>query len=184
MYDPSDRECAGGDPDEASMRETWEMVKLTLEALMTGIFMIYLLRAALEDHRTQLARRYFWWIAGGAGFILLFLRRGWEVAILMELLLYGLLQFIGFSKAYGLADCHAFFTCGIFLMACGGSLKTCLWHMLITFVLLGATQLMKKNVNRKGNLKKPVALIPFLSAGFLLTIGILMTNAGRILKIS
>ncbi|MBR6478653.1 MAG: hypothetical protein IKS85_09430 [Lachnospiraceae bacterium] len=145
-------------------------MKTVMEVVLSGIFGIYLLRAAVEDWRTQLVRRYLWWIAGGAGLCLLLLRRGWDLTLMTELLAYGALQFHGFSRAYGKADCHAFFTCGILLMAYGGSLKTCLWHMLFTFTLLGALQLWRGNVNRRGNLDRPVALIPYLGLGFVVTI--------------
>ena len=40
--------------------------------------------------------------------------------------------------------------------------------MLFTYILLGIIQLFKKNVNKKGNLKIPVAFTPYIVATFLL----------------
>jgi hypothetical protein len=99
----------------------------------------------------------------------LFLLRGTAAEALPGLFLYGILQFVFFSRAYGKADCHAFFCCAIVLAAHGGEWKDYLWHGLFTFLLLGIRQLRKGNVNARGNLKKPVALIPYVTAAFFLS---------------
>lgn len=134
-----------------------------IEIIMLVIFGGFLLQAALEDHGTKTVRRYLWWGAGTAAFALLVLLGPPGLPVLESLTIYAGLQFFFFSRMYGRADCHAFFCCGILLHAYGGNLKTCLWHMLVTFFFLGVVQLFKKNVNGRGNLKVPVALVPYLS---------------------
>ena len=141
----------------------------TLEILLTGIFCVYLFRAAVEDHRFCRVRRYLWWVAGSAGMGLFLLLRGMAPKLLLGLLLYGILQFAFFSRAYGKADCHAFLCCAIVLAAHGGGWEDYLWHGLFTFLLLGIRQLQKGNVSARGNLKKPVALIPYVTASFFLS---------------
>lgn len=144
------------------------MVRIA-EVFLTFIFCVYLFRAAVEDHRFCRVRRYLWWVAGSAGTGLLLLLRGMSPEALTGLFLYGILQFVFFSRAYGKADCHAFFCCAIVLAAHGGEWKDYLWHGLFTFLLLGIRQLRKGNVNASGNLKKPVALIPYVTAAFFLS---------------
>lgn len=144
-------------------------MEMVMEGLCLIVFGRFLLRAAAEDLKCRMVRRYLWWISGGAGFVLLFLRRGAEPGALLELACYGILQFCFFSRAYGRADCHAFFCCAVILTAYGGGWETYLWHMLHTFLLLAIVQLCKKNVNARGNLKKPVPLVPYAALGFVIS---------------
>ncbi len=61
------------------------------------------------------------------------------------------------------------------LGAYGGSLKTYLYHMLFTIVVLGLVQIFKRNVDKKGDLKEPVALMPYLMPVFFLMLTGLVT---------
>lgn len=40
--------------------------------------------------------------------------------------------------------------------------------MLVSFGILGMVQLLRHNINAKGNLKKPVPFIPYIALAFLL----------------
>ena len=145
-----------------------------VEILSLGMFCFWLFRAAVEDSRTKLVKRYYWWIAGGAGLCLLLVRGGISWFALQDLAIYMLLQFVLFSKFYGRADCHGFNCCAITLAAYGGNLYAFLWHMLLTFAGLAVIQLCRKNVNSKGNLKVPVALIPYLTGTFVICLWFLL----------
>ena len=143
-------------------------MRTILEMTLMSCIAICFCMAALEDHRTCLVRRYWWWLSGGAGTILLILKRGILPAVILELVFFGVIQFLLFSRAYGKADCHAFFCSAIVLAAHGGGLREFLWQELLTFMLLGMVQLIKRNVNAKGNLKRPVPLIPYVLPVFFL----------------
>ena len=142
-------------------------MRAVLEITLTLVFWGCLLRAAWEDGKSQMVRRWLWWVAGSAGFLTLWLRRGEAPGAWIELVCYGALQFLFFSKMYGRADCHAFFCCGIMTSAYGGGMKEYLWHMLITFSYLGIIQIGKRNVTAGGNLRQPVALIPYVVPAYL-----------------
>lgn len=137
-------------------------MRAIFEIMLVMAFWGCLFRAAWEDGKSQMVRRWLWWVAGGAGIVTLLLRRGAAPGAWSELACYGVIQFLLFSKMYGKADCHAFLCCGIMMSAYGGGMKDFLWHMLITFSYLGIIQIGKRNVTTKGNLRQPVALIPYV----------------------
>lgn len=144
-------------------------MKILVEGFCLILFWRFMLRAAAEDLRSKMVRRYLWWICGGTGFLLLFLRKGAEPGALAGLACYGILQFCFFSRAYGRADCHAFFCSAVILTAYGGGWEQYLWHELYVFLLLAIVQLSRKNVNVRGNLKIPVALVPYIAVGLALS---------------
>lgn len=86
----------------------------------------------------------------------------WNLAV------FAALQALIFRRMYGGADCLAFCLCAVCRAVFHGTLLDDLLQMLLTFVLLAAVQLLKRNVNRKGNLKEPVPLIPYIAAAMLL----------------
>ena len=146
-----------------------------MEYVLIVIIFWCFIKAMLEDVRWQRVHRYLWWISGAAGLGLLFLH--WEVflAVAGDLLFFAMAQFLLFSKLYGRADCHAFQVCSMVLGAYGGSLKTYLYHMLFTIVVLGLVQIFRRNVDKKGDLKEPVALMPYLMPIFFLMLTGLVT---------
>lgn len=149
----------------------WNIVEYVLIAVIFWCF----IKAMLEDARWQRVHRYLWWISGTAGLGLLFLH--WEIFLHAagDLVFFAMVQFFLFSKLYGRADCHAFQVCSMVLGAYGGTLKIYLFHMLFTIIMLGLVQICRRNVNKKGDLKEPVALLPYLMPAFFLTWGSLVT---------
>ena len=152
------------------------------------------MQATAEDHRSKMVRRCIWWKAGALGIGMLGMavvageggpfpadapyalicsgglpfgippERYGEV--LVDLLCFGVLQRFFFSRMYGRADAYAFSRCSLVLASFGGGLKEYLMHMLVAVVLLGAVQGVKGNVGSNGNLKVPVAFVPYISAAF------------------
>ena len=153
-------------------------MKHLLEGILLGISFYFFGVATFEDARWQEVRRILWWHAGGAGLALLILRRGLDLSVFFELLCFGLLQYLFFSRFYGLADCHGFLSCAIILGSYGGKMASFLIHMLLTILLLGGIQAGRKNINRLGNLKKPVAMLPYLMPAFFLTWAFLLIKNG------
>ena len=79
-------------------------------------------------------------------------------------LVFAALQFGLFMRMYGAADGMVFLVCALFESVYGDGLMTYLLHMAASFFLLAVVQIGKKNVNRAGNLKKPVAFVPYITA--------------------
>ncbi len=89
-----------------------------------------------------------------------------------ELGVFFLLQLILFRRFYGGADGIAFGVCALYLAAGGRGL---VWHlglMALSFVLLALVQAARRNINRRGNLKAPVPLVPYIAAAMLAMEGI------------
>lgn len=137
--------------------------------LSLGTVVLCFLAAAVMDYRTCQVYRLFWWIALIAD-VLLWINRAdtLDYGGLPGLILFCLLQQFFFCKMYGRADCHGFCVGAITLFCMGGSLWDYLMLMLCAFLLLLAVQVFRRNINRQGNLKKPVAFIPYLTSAFLL----------------
>lgn len=93
-----------------------------------------------------------------------------EPEVGIYLILFGLLQYFLFMKMYGKADGMAFQICALYQAGMGRGMEAYLFHMIFCYLLLAVIQGFKKNINEKGNLKEPVALLPYISAGFLFLI--------------
>lgn len=149
-----------------------------MEFVLIGVVFWCFVKAMLEDARWQRVHRYLWWISRAACMGLLLLH--WEAFLQAagDLVFFALVQFFLFSRLYGRADCHAFQVCSMILAAYGGGVKSYLLHMLFTILALGLVQLCKKNINKKGDLKEPVALIPYMMPVFFGIWGVLVTING------
>lgn len=130
--------------------------------LLYGIFAAYLLSAAISDQQTENVYDYMHLIAGIAGIVLCACNRpGWEC--LVDFLLYAAVQLFFFSRYYGSADVLAFIVCSLFCAASGRTMISYVLQMGSTFALLAAVQLCKHNFNKKGNLKVPKPLLPYIA---------------------
>ena len=127
------------------------------------------LAAAVMDYRTCQVYRLFWWIALAAD-VLLWINRADTIDYsgLPELIFFCLLQQFFFSKMYGRADCHGFCVGALTLFCLGGSLWDFLMLMLYAFSMLFVVQAFRRNIDRRGNLKKPVPFLPYLTSAFCL----------------
>lgn len=144
-----------------------QILKTCMEILLVGIALAFFGRACAEDARCRLVHRYLWLFVAGAGVLLLFLRHGLSWHGFWDLFCFAALQYLLFARMYGLADCHAFSSSAILLAAYGGTILIFLIHMLLTVAFLGAVQLARGNVNRHGNLHRPVAMLPYVFSAFL-----------------
>ena len=149
-----------------------------MECVLIGVAFWCFIKAMLEDAQWQRVHRYLWWISRTASLGLLLLH--WEAFLQVagDLVFFALVQLLLFSRLYGRADCHAFQVCSMMLAAYGGTLKTFLLHMLFTILILGLVQLCKKNISKKGDLKEPVAMIPYVMPAFFGIWGALVTING------
>lgn len=145
-----------------------------MKEMFFWLFCCCLLGAALEDHRYMRVRRCIWYVAGLSGVgmmcvsgILQEILRGERWGMLLDLLCFGMLQMRFFSKMYGRADSYAFTCCSFVLAACDGGMTWFLLHMLLAVCFLGVLQLLRGNVGRNGNLRRPVAFVPYIGVAFL-----------------
>ena len=125
-----------------------------------------LLAAAVSDRRTKEVYDVTFYPALAACCVQLAAGREWTG--FWELMCFAALQLILFRRMYGGADCLAFTMCAAYTTAHGGGLLEALCVMLDTFLLLFPVQLFKRNINRQGNLKEPVALIPYIFGAMVL----------------
>ncbi len=148
-------------------------------ALILCIIGASFLMATVTDYFTCNVYRFVWWIVWMAGLILMFcnifLESGdvgfslypcmvaAEKLHAVELLVFCLLQELVFDRFYGKADCHAFCAGALLLCILGGDMKEFLLYMAMSYVLLFVIQAFKKNINSKGNLKIPVAFMPYIT---------------------
>ena len=134
-------------------------LKLCL-CIVAGSFLV----AAYTDYHTCQVYRFVWWIALAADMVLLvFYGRQTGLCDLQEPVVFCLLQELGFSKMYGRADCHAFCVGAITLYCVGGRMWDFLLLMSYAFGMLLVVQALDGNINRKGNLKRPVAFLPYIT---------------------
>ena len=121
-----------------------------------------LIFACITDGKMYEVYRFVWWIGGVLG-VLCLPGNGGDMG---GLILYCLLQELFFCRFYGRADCHAFVVCALIQFGKGMGIREYLIHMLFAFSGLAVIQLLRKNVNKKGNLKEPVAFLPYITVSF------------------
>ncbi len=136
-------------------------------SILSGCFFL----AALMDSQTCFVYRFVWWI-GIAVTVVNYLVcavppfESITNPVTWELVVYCILQQHLFSKLYGKADCHGFCLTAFLLYTLGRDAWFFLLHMTITFSLLLIVQLVRKNISRRGKLKTPVPLIPYIMLSF------------------
>lgn len=145
-----------------------ELLSRVLMAVILGC----LLLACVTDLAICQVHNFVWWIGGAAAGLLLWVKlRGTPAAVsnvLSELLAFCVIQIILFSRLYGRADCYAFCVCAGALAGLGLGFTEFLQHMVLAFSMLTAVQAFRKNISIKGNLKKPVPFLPYITTAFYL----------------
>ncbi len=79
------------------------------------------------------------------------------------------LQLLLAGRIYGRADGYAFCACALTEALLGISAVGFLLHMLFAYCLLFAVQLARRNINGRGNLRRPVPFLPYITAAFWMT---------------
>ena len=138
------------------------------ENVTLGILEVFfwssLITAAYSDFLTREVYDLVYFPAITAGLLeLVILQVPFPILTVIEILQFALIQWFVFRFFYGEADCFIFITCSIYLAALGGGFLEFMLLMAGTFILLAIIQAFCKNINKKGNLKEPVALIPYIA---------------------
>lgn len=142
------------------------------------ILWISLLSACVMDCINCEVYNVTWWF-GGTAALLLFLAGGRErKEMLAGLAVFAGLQLIVFARMYGKADCYAFCVCAVAEAAAGIGLFGYLMHMLLSFAFLAVVQGARRNIGKDGNLKTPVAFLPYITLAFLILLWYHVTVRG------
>ena len=126
-----------------------------------------LLLACITDIALCQVYNFVWWISGAAAAALM-TGRGFGAFTVWEVLLFCAIQMTLFARMYGKADCYAFCVCAAMEAGLGFGLAGFLMHMLMSFLLLAAVQSVRRNIGSGGRLKRPVPLLPYITAAFYL----------------
>lgn len=138
-----------------------------MRLFLWSVIAVCLLFACITDCRTCQVYNFTWWIAGtAAGVLLMSGSIPLNVERMAELVGFVFLQCAVFSKMYGKADCYAFSVCALAETAAGMGATGYLAHMLGAFCLLAVVQGIRRNVDRRGNLKRPVPFLPYITLAF------------------
>lgn len=136
-----------------------------------------LLLACLTDSLLCQVYNFTWWIFLAAALALFWSRRSAfvESGLIHSDMLGWLLLFMGVQllmggRVYGIADSYAFCVCALAETVLGISVAGFLMHMLLAYLLLFAVQLFRRNINRRGNLRKQVPFLPYITAAFWITL--------------
>lgn len=142
---------------------------------LEAVFFCCISYASFSDLRTKKVYRFVWWIAK-ACVLLRSILCGISMRLACEYVLFVLVQELLFRRLYGAADVQAFEAFGFMLCSKGYGYRYALYHMYISFLLLAIVQVLRKNMNSKGNLYKPVPFIPYISMGYYILIFLLESD--------
>lgn len=130
------------------------------------VLAVYLTVCVVTDRQTCKTYDFLQWPASVAG-ALLCLTRPLPVGAGVGLVLFALLQYFLFGRMYGQGDVMAFQICSLYLIGEGGGFRLLLLHMALAFAMLGAVQLFRHNIDRRGNLKVPVPFLPYIACSLI-----------------
>lgn len=130
--------------------------------LACGVLAAYLLVASIQDDQTYEVYDFLHILAVPTGVVFIVAAPSREKII--SLAIFAVIQLGIFMRMYGAGDGMVFLVCAIYESRFGKGLSTYLLHMATVFVVLGMVQGGRRNINKKGNLKKPVALVPYITA--------------------
>lgn len=146
-------------------RPVW---KVFLWAVLGGS----LLLACATDSLICQVYNFTWWIALAAALPLWCSRKEpgagtgtWLGAQACLFLFVGLQLVLG-GRIYGRADGYAFCVCAVAEAAVGMDLTGFLTQMLTAYTLLFVVQAVRRNVDKRGNLRDKVPFLPYITAAF------------------
>ncbi len=130
--------------------------------LACGVLATYLLVASIQDSQTCEVYDFLHILAVPAGAAFIVAAPSGER--ILSLVIFAVIQLGIFMRMYGAGDGLVFLVCAIYESRFGKGLSTYLLHMAAAFAALSVVQGFRHNINKKGNLKKPVAFVPYIAA--------------------
>lgn len=139
-----------------------------MTAMFWMILWCSLIYGCATDLKDKAVYNFTWWFGGLAAGGLLWksMFPGQAITVLWHLGLYMVLQMVLFSHLYGKADCYAFCVCAIAEASLGMTLFDYLIFTFLAVLLLFPVQLCRRNIAGNGNLKQPVAFLPYITTAF------------------
>ena len=129
--------------------------------LLCGVLAAYLLVASIQDLQSYEVYDFLHLAALLPVVPMIFLLPKEQLGALIA---FWILQYVIFMRMYGTADAFAFGVCAVYESRFGAGSITYLLHMGLTFFVLALVQAGRRNIARSGNLKRPVALMPYITA--------------------
>lgn len=146
---------------ELCQRDQGSVMQITRAYMISS-----LLLAAWIDYYIQLIPDMVY-VPGFSGGILWLIYYNPRVDIVINLIVFVAIQMLIFRRLYGDSDCLAYILCAVYLAGCGKDLTDYLLFMLLTVGLELIVQVKKHNI-KKGKLKQPIALIPYIAVAMLM----------------
>mgnify|MGYP001030229491 CR=1 FL=1 len=137
------------------------------DLLMLSVAGGCLLLASVTDIAICQVYNFVWWPVWAAAVPFLSEMPGTAVCALA---LFVLLQFVVFGPLYGRADCYGFCACAAAGASSGMGLWGFLTQMFLAWLLLLTVQVWRGNVDKGGNLKRPVPFLPYINVSFWLAL--------------
>ena len=129
--------------------------------LACGVLASYLLVASIQDIQSREVYDFLHVTALPAGLVFVVTEPSDEK--LISLVVFVAVQMGIFMRMYGAGDGLAFLVCAVFESRFGRGMLTYLLHMGTAYILLGIVQGFKHNFNKRGNLRKPVPFLPYIT---------------------
>ncbi len=136
-----------------------------LESISILLLGSYLATAAIMDILLYQINDFLQFI-GLFGGCLWLINRELDIRIGISLICFSMLQYFLFMRMYGRADGMAFCICTLYWAGLGFDIEMSLYHMGLCVVLLAVVQAACGNISKKGNLKRPTAMYPYIAGSF------------------
>ena len=133
------------------------------------VICIYFLSSTMTDIMSCYVYDWFQ-IWGTAAGVYLVMQNQSDIRVGSSLVIFTILQGAIFMRLYGRADGLAFLIAALALGSLGHGIKSYLLHMIISYLSLAFIQICKGNIGKKGNLKKPVPFLPYITISFWIVI--------------
>ncbi len=139
-----------------------------VQGCFLGMF-VYLMVAGVMDYQLQMVSDFLHGIGLLSCVMMVFCNQAGQKNW-WSLIMFCMIQYLVFRHMYGAADVAVFMICALFFTAEGRDMEAYLLHMAIAFFLLGIVQAFRGNISKQGNLKVPVALVPYIAISFFVII--------------
>ena len=134
---------------------------IIVDKMLYQKIMLYSLVASIQDIQSREVYDFLHVTALPAGLVFVVTEPSDEK--LISLVVFVAVQMGIFMRMYGAGDGLAFLVCAVFESRFGRGMLTYLLHMGTAYILLGIVQGFKHNINKRGNLRKPVPFLPYIT---------------------
>lgn len=134
-------------------------------AVFFALINLMMVIASVMDLKEKKVYDLVWIVCITASAFFIITERSLMLLDLPGLLLYVIVQEFAMGKVYGRADSHAFTSCAFYFAGFGRTIDVYVFHLSVTFIMISAVQMIKKNTDKRGKLLEPVAMVPYITVG-------------------